>query len=183
MSTMAAAAPYLQYAGTAASAYGAYANSQGTKDAYGMQGQIAANNAQIAGWQAEDALARGDREASNVRMRANQVKGSQRARMAANGVDLGVGSALQVLTDTDYFADVDAGTIKDNAAKEAWAIRNQANNFSAESDLLKYRSDRESPWMAAGTSGLTSAGRVSSGWYGSGTGGGKTVPIYPGAEY
>lgn len=154
----------LQVAGAGASAYSAYSNSQGAKTAYGAQGQVAENNAQIARWQAEDAIRRGDREASRSRMKTNQTKGTQRAQLAANGVDLGVGSALQMLTDTDYFGAVDVDTIKDNAGKEAWAIRAQASNYSNEAALMRSRADAESPWMAAGTSLLTSAGKVSSNW-------------------
>lgn len=165
MAFAAAALPYMQYAGMAMSAVGAMQNSQGTKAAYGAQAQVARNNATLAGWQAEDAIRRGGRSASLSRSKTNQMKGTQRARLAANGVDLGVGSALQILTDTDHFGEIDATTITDNAAREAWAIRSQATNFSNEAGLLQARSDNERPWMAAGTSLLTSAGRVAGNWY------------------
>lgn len=152
-------------AGMGMQAFGAYSNSKAAKTAYGAQAQIAANNAQIAGWQADDAMARGRRTASTIRLKANQVKGSQRAAMAANGVDLGEGSALQILADTDLFAGIDANTAMDNAAKEAWAIRNQAAGFTAESNLLKARGDAESPGFALAGSLITGAGRVASSWY------------------
>lgn len=155
----------LQLGGSAASAYGAYTNSRNAKAAYAAQGQIAANNATIAGWQAEDALARGAREAGRQRLKTRQLKGTQRAALAANGVDLGVGSALNILTDTDYFGEIDANTITDNAAKEAWAIRAQAAGFQSEASLLRSRADMESPMLAAGTSLLTSAGKVAGNWY------------------
>jgi hypothetical protein len=182
MAFMAAAAPYMQYAGMAMSAVNAYQNSQGAKTAYGMQSQVAQNNAQIANWQADDALARGNRDAIRMRIKTNQVKGSQRAALAANGVDLGQGSALNILTDTDYFGDVDADTIQGNAAKEAWALRNQAGNFTSESKLLRSRAERENPLFAGGASLLTSAGKVAGNWY-TPSAGSKVVPDYPGAEY
>jgi hypothetical protein len=171
------------FGGMAMSTMGAYSNSRASKAALEAQAQVAANNRQIAQWQADDALKRGDRAVSRSRMRTNQIKGTQRASMAANGVDLGVGSALNILVDTEYFGEVDAGTIKDNAAKEAWALRNQAANFGSESELMRSRADAEKPWMAAGTSLLTSAGRVAGSWYPSSGGSRKTVPDYPGAEY
>lgn len=164
MAFAAAALPYMQYAGMAMSAVSAFKGSAATQTATGMQSQVAANNAQIAEWQAADALVRGDRAAIRSRMQTHQLKGTQRARMAANGVDLGVGSALNILSDTDYFGDVDVDTIKDNAGKEAWALRNQAGNYRSESSLLQSRSDSEKPWMAFGTSLLTSAGKVASTW-------------------
>lgn len=171
-------------AGVGMSAIGAYSNSRNTKAAMGAQAQVNRNNAQIAQWQAEDAIRRGDRDAMKVRTRANRVKGAQRAAFGANGVDMSTGSALQILSDTEYFGELDAGTVKDNAAKEAWALRNQAMGFNADADLLRSRADAEKPLMAAGTSLLTSASKVSAQW-GSGSGGGYRykVPTYDGAEY
>lgn len=173
-------------AGVGMQAFGAYNNSRAAKAAYGAQAEVNRNNAQIAEWQAEDAIKRGDKAASRVRMQAKQLKGTQRARLAANGVDLGEGSALQILSDTDYFADVDASTVLDNAAKEAWALRTQAAGAMAEADLFAGRAAAERPLLAAGTSLLTSAGQVAGRWYspgGSGASRGRVVPDYPGAEY
>jgi len=160
-----AAAPALQLAGAGLGAVSAYNNSRSAKSAYNAQAQVARNNAIIAGWQADDALARGDRQAAEVRSKTRQIKGRQRAAMAANGVDLGTGSALEILTDTDYFGEIDANTTRDNAAKEAWAIRNQARGFEYDAGMAKARAGAESPLLAAGTSLLTSAGRVSDRWY------------------
>lgn len=146
-------------------AIGAYSNSQNNKAALGAQAQVNRNNALIAGWQAEDAIKRGGKDAMRVRTRANRLKGAQRAGFGANGVDMTTGSALQILSDTEYFGELDAITAKDNAAKEAWALRNQAMGFSAEAGLMQGRADAEKPLMAAGTSLLTSAGTVASHWY------------------
>lgn len=171
MAFMAAAAPYMQYAGMAMSAVGAVQGSQANKAAYGAQAQVAANNAQIAQYQADDALTRGRVNASRMGMQVHQLKGQQRAKLAANGVDLGVGSALNILTDTDQFGEIDANTITDNAAKEAWAIRQQANGYTSDANLLKARADSEKPWMSGMTSLLTSAGRVAGNWYSPSTSG------------
>lgn len=177
-------APALQVGGAVASGVGAYQSSRGARAAYRAQGQVAENNARLAEWQAEDAIRRGARDVSRSRMKTAQLKGTQRAALAANGVDLGVGSALNILTDTDYFGDVDADTITDNAAREAWAIRNQAAGFRSEADLFNSRAARESPWLAGGTSLLTSAGKVADRWYTDRkASSGKRVPDYPGAEY
>lgn len=151
--------------GMGVQAYGAYSNSKASKAAYGAQAQVNHNNAQIAEWQAEDALARGDQAASRVRTKYDQLKGTQRATMSANGVDLGTGSALSILSDTDYYGQVDANTTLDNAKREAWALRNQAAGYTAEANLMQSRSDAESPMLAAGTSLLTSASRVAGSWY------------------
>lgn len=156
-------------AGIGMQAVGAYNNSRATKTALNAQAEVSRNNAQVGEWQAEDALKRGDKAASRVRAQAKQLKGTQRAALAANGVDLSEGSALQILSDTDYFADIDANTTLDNAAREAWAIRAQAAGYTAEASLLSSRAAAESPLMAGATSLLGSAGRVAGRWY---TGGG-----------
>jgi hypothetical protein len=174
MSGGVSASSMVMFAGMGMQAAGAYSNSRNAKAAYGAQAQVQRNNALIAGWQADDALARGNQSALRVRMQARGVKGKQRAAMAANGVDTTTGSALDVLTDTDYFAEVDVATVKDNAAKEAWALRNQAAGASADASLLAGRAAAESPLAAGATSLLTSAGQVASRWY---TPGGTPRPV------
>lgn len=171
-------ATLIQGLGAGVSAYGAYRGSQQAKAAYNAQGQVAENNAQISDWQAQDALRRGDVAASNAGIRTNQIKGEQRAGLSANGVDLGVGSALNILSDTDYFGQVDKATILDSAARQAWGYRTQGANFDANAQLLRSRADAESPVMAAGTSLITSATKVASNWYK--TGGAATSTPSPG---
>lgn len=147
------------------SAAGAYGQSQANKASANAQAQVAENNATLAEYQARDAERRGSIAAQNVGYRTNQLAGSQRTAMAANGVDLGYGSALEILSDTEYFGQVDRATTVDNAAREAWGYRTQGANYSADASLLRGRADAESPFLAAGTSLLTSAGKVSSTWF------------------
>jgi hypothetical protein len=154
-----------QFAGAGMAASTARSNSKAAQLAYETDAQIQRNNAQIAEWQAQDAMARGYQSASAVRMKADQTRGTQRATMAANGVGLGVGSALRILTDTDYFAQVDGNTVMDNAAKEAWALRHQATGFASQAMYASARAANENPNMAFTTSLLGSAGKVASRWY------------------
>lgn len=159
----------LQGFGAGMSAVSAYGTSRANKAAYNAQAQVDANNAVLTEYQAVDAERRGAVAAQNVGYRANQIKGGQRAALAANGVDLGYGSALEILSDTDYFGEIDRATTVDNAAREAWGYRTQGANFRGDADLLRQRAAAESPFLAAGTSLLGSAGRVASNWYGSGS--------------
>lgn len=159
------AGPVLQIGGALMGASTAYNNSKASQLGAELNAQIQRNNAELADWQARDALARGDRNASQSRMKTRQLKGTQRARMAANGVDLGEGSALSILDDTDYFGEIDAGTIKDNAAKEAFALRAQAAGLRIDSANYGARAAMERPGTAALTSLLTSGGKVADRWY------------------
>jgi hypothetical protein len=154
-----------QAVGAGASAYGAYTKAKGEKAAYNYQAQIAENNRQMATWQAEDAITRGQTAAARLQLKTAQLKGTQRASLAARGLDLGEGSPLNILTDTDFMGAIDANTLTDNAAKEAWAFRQQASNYGSNAELLRMRADNVSPLMDAGTTLLTGAGKVASTWY------------------
>lgn len=156
---------WIAIAGMAMQAFSAYQGSQANKAAANAQGQVQANNAQMAEYQAEDATARGDLGAQAQGMRTNRLKGTQRAALASNGVDLSVGSALQIQTDTDYFGQVDKTTITDNAAREAWGYRAQGANFDANASILRGRASAENPTLSAGTSLLGSATKVAPSWF------------------
>jgi hypothetical protein len=155
----------MQVAGAVTSAQGAAQQSQATKAAYEYQSAVSSNNAQLAQWQAQDALQRGAQAEQQQRLKTAQLKGSQRARLAANGVALDEGSALNVLQDTDYMGGQDAMTIRDNAAREAWGYRTQAGNYASDASMLQSRADAEDPDRAMFGSLLGSAGSVASSWY------------------
>ncbi len=152
-------------AGTAVSAYGAVQQSAATKNAYNYQAQVSANNAKIAEWQAQDALRRGEQAEIDQRRKTAALKGNQRATLAARGLDISEGSALNILSDTDYLGELDALTIRDNAAKQAWGARVQGNNDMANAQLLTMRADAENPLMAGAGTLLSGAGGVAERWY------------------
>lgn len=169
----------MQITGSVMGALGAASNSSAAKAAYNSQAQVADNNATISEWQAQDALARGGRDVMAARRRTRQLRGRQRAGLAASGVDLTTGSAEQILNDTEYFGEVDVNTLQDNAAREAWALRNQASGYKSQAGLMKARADAESPFMAGMTSLLTNAGKVASNWYGPDSAGPGVMPPAP----
>lgn len=152
-------------AGAVSSASAARTQSQNTKAAYDYQSKVAANNAQIAEWQAQNALERGQKAEQAQRLKTAQLKGTQRAAMAARGVALDEGSPLNILQDTEYMGEIDANTIHDNAALEAWGYRNQAASTTSDAAMLAARADAENPSQAMGSSLLSSAGSVASSWY------------------
>lgn len=83
-------------------------------------------NAGYANEAAEDALARGRYDADIQRLRTGQMIGTQRAAMAASGglVDEGTNAILQ--QDTAQLGELDALTIQNNAAREAYGLKVQA---------------------------------------------------------
>lgn len=166
---LAAAAPAistgLQIAGLAASVFGSYQQAKATKDAYTYQAKVNENNAKVAEWMAQDALARGQKEEQQQRLKAAALKSTQRAAFAARGVSLDEGSPLSILQDTDYMNEMDVLTIRDNAAREAWAYRNQGANYSSESALMSAKAAATNPLFSATSTLLTGGAQVASSWY------------------
>ena len=99
--------------------------------------QVAEMNATLADRRAKDALERGAVEEQRKRMEVAQLQGRQRAAMAANGVDLTFGSPLDALVDTAVLGDLDALTIRQNAAREAYDFQVQGVNQRADATLSR----------------------------------------------
>lgn len=148
---MAGASLSTQGLGGLMQAMGTFSNARTDKRA-------AQSNATYAEYQAEDAKHRGDLALQQVRRNTSQVKGSQRAGLAAKGLDITEGSPLALLTDTDYFGAVDENIVKENTAREVQGFRTAGSNYAAEAKGIN-------PWLAAGASGLATAGTVADRWY------------------
>src|SRR5690606_3358942 len=115
-------------------------------------------NARMADRQAEAELIRGQKEVGRLTMKAGQVKGAQRAAMAANGIDLGYGNAAEVQASTDIVKEIDSNQITANAVMSAWGYRSSAIMDRAKASTI-------SPAGAAFGTLLTSAGSVADSWY------------------
>lgn len=109
--------------GTAMSAYGQMRSGKETNALFQQ-------NAQIAEYQARDAEERGRISEKQARRQTEKVIGQQRVSLAGQGVDVNRGSALDVQADAAYLGELDALTIRNNAAKEAWGYRMQARDLS-----------------------------------------------------
>lgn len=163
--TMAMAGTAAQGAGTVVSAVGSYNQARGQQNALDYESAVASNNAKIADYQAQLAIQNGQTQEENQRLKTAAMFGTQRAGLAANGVDLGSGSANEVLATTSMMGERDALTIRDNAARQAWAYRNQAAGYLAESQADSGAAKAISPAFSAAGSLLTGAANVASGWY------------------
>lgn len=153
-----------QIAGAAFTAYSAFSQSSSSKAAYQYQAAVNENNAKIAEWNAQDAARRGEQDLIDQRRRAAQTMGTQRATLAGRGIDISEGSALNILTDTEYMSQQDSLTVKDNTAKSVWGAKVQANNDRANAGLYQMKADNESPFLSGVGSLLTSAPKVSDAW-------------------
>lgn len=155
----------LQGAGAASSTVGAYFASLGQKTALNSAAGVADINAGISEQAAQSTILAGQREEQKQKMATANLKGSQKASIAANGIDLGSQSAVAALTSTDVLGEADANTIAANAVRSAFGYRTQATNYKNDALIKRSQASSVSPWMAAGTSLLTSAASIGSNYY------------------
>lgn len=155
----------LQGAGAAASSVGSYFAAQSQKNALNAQADTADINARMAESTAQSALYQGQSQEISARLKTAQLKSSQRASMAANGIDLGSDTATNILTSTDTMGDIDANTIAANAVRLAFGYRTQATNFQNDALMRRANASGISPMASATSTLLTGAGQVASSWY------------------
>ena len=91
--------------------------------------ELAEFNAAVSEQQALEAIARGQENEQRFRASVRGLIGSQRTGFASQNIDIGVGSALDVVADTAFLGELDAVQIRTNAAREAWGYQTQAENF------------------------------------------------------
>lgn len=155
----------LQGGGAVSSAIGSYWSAKSQKIGLDLQAHLAEVNARISELGAETELASGERQVGAATMRYGQLKSSQRAAMAANGVDLGEGSAAEIQASTDLIKEIDKNTIEANAMRSAWGLRMQGVNYQNEARMANATGSSISPGAAGLSTLLTGAGQVASSWY------------------
>ncbi len=158
-------ATVLQVAGGGMATRGAYDKSVADKRAYEVQAGVSENNALLADIEAGSAGLRGEQAVARSDLKHAATKGAQRARLAANGVALDEGSALNILADSDLYAAEDRSTIMANTANEVFGRKLQGENYRSNAALLRDRANAESPFRSALGAGLGAFGTVASGWY------------------
>lgn len=163
---LAAAAAVATIAAAAVSAYGAVQSGNAAKNQAEYQSAVDRNNQQTAEWQAKDALDRGAEAERQQRLKVQSALGSQRAAMAANGVDLTSGSPLDILGDTAMYGELDALTIRSNAEREAYGYRAQSQNFGTSAQLTQMRGSaaQTAGAIGAGSTLLAGAGQAAGTW-------------------
>ena len=116
---------------------GAGVSALGGLSAADQQADALGYNEKVAKLQAEDAKARGHLDVLRLRLDLRKLIGSQRVQAAAQGIAIDDGSALQAQTDAAFMAELDAETIRNNAAREAWGYQVQAHKFATQAQQVK----------------------------------------------
>lgn len=123
--------------GTAVATAGAgYSALMANAQARGQVAQAKANQAE-ANRSAADAMERGNVEQQRHYRKVSQQAGAQRAALAANGLDIGFGSAADLVGDTAMFGEEDASALARNTRNEARGYQIQAANYATEAKSAK----------------------------------------------
>lgn len=102
------------------------------------QARVADQNARLSDEQARDALDRNKVDAQRLYRKIGQTAGQQTAAMAANGIDLSSGSALQVQQDTSAIGAEDVAQLYKSGAQEE-----RGYEISAANDRAKAQGARQ----------------------------------------
>lgn len=164
---------------------GAYAGARAQQTSLRSQARIAEINATLSDAAARGELMASERQQNSIKLKGAQVKAAQKSTFAGNGIDVGVGTPVDIATSTDYVTEVDANTARANGIQAAWGRRIQAGNYRREANSARATAKGISPGMAAATTLITGATQVASSWYGLSKtgavgGGGGAAPRQPG---
>ena len=151
--TLATAAIATAAVGVGVQTYGAYTQQKAANAAAEYNAKILESNAKVSEYNAENARQRGELEEKQFRLRLSQEKGSARAAFGASGALVNDGSSQDYLSDLAEFGEMDALTIRHNAATEAYGYKVQSQNYVSQGNLS--RMSKASTGLAAGTTLLT----------------------------
>lgn len=135
-------------------AFGAIKSAKGEGQQFLYQSQVAENNAIIARENAEAELSAGAYAQSRAGMETTALIADQTAAQAANGLDISLGSPVAVREASARIGALDRAMIHYNAAREAYGLERQAQEFGSESEMLKIaakNAKRAGYMKAAGT--------------------------------
>lgn len=153
--------------GSIISGVDAYNTAKASAKAAEYQEDIYRQNAQIAEQNAVTTKQSGIDDARRIKLQTLSNIATQKVAMAANGIDIDEGSALDLTDTTKYFGEMDALTTVNNAQSRASAYESEGLNFLSQAGLSSLLADnyRKSSFISGLGSGMTGLGQVGSSWY------------------
>lgn len=109
------------------------------KALYSMQAEINDINVRIAERQAQSELRQSEYRIAALTLKAGQIRSTQRASLAANGIQLGRGTAAELTAGTQLMKEIDTNTEKLNGLMSAWGYRFKAINAGAQATESRLR--------------------------------------------
>ncbi len=123
--------------GTAASIFGTLQGGRAASQSAKYQSAVAANNATIAQQNATRAGQEGEQQAFIAEQKNRAKVGALVADQAASGIDVNKGSALDIRQSEAQIGQLDAMTIRANAAQKAYGYQVESTSKTADADLYK----------------------------------------------
>lgn len=156
---MGAALPFLTVAAVGMQALGSIAQGNAAAKSANYNAAIASNNAQIATNNATLAAQQGAANAGIEQQKTRATVGAIKAAQAANGVDVNKGSAVDVRSSAAELGELNAITIRSNAARSAYGYQTQAASDQAQAQLDRQQGKyaKQAGYVKAGTSILGDA--------------------------
>ena len=144
------------------SGLGAIQQSQASAASAGYNAKIAAQNAQIQTQNAQFAGAQGEQEVAAQEMKNKARMGATLAAQGASGVDVNTGSDVNVRESEAKLGQLDALTIRSNAAKQAYGYQLNAMSATEQSNLYRSQqsADKAAGYITAGADVLGGVGKA-----------------------
>jgi hypothetical protein len=111
---------------------GAFAQSNAYQAQGNYESYLAEVNSKLLGQQFQETIKKGNEESSAYSKKVKGLVGSQRTALAAQGIDIGSGSAADIQKETREMGAEDAMRIKNNAYQEAFGYKVQSINTAAQ---------------------------------------------------
>ncbi len=139
--------------GAAVSAGGTMMNGMAQANAANYQAEVASNNAKIAQQNATYAAQAGAQQADTASKKGAANEAAIKGAIAANGVDVNSGSAVDVQTSAREQSKLDTLTTANNAQLQVYGYRSQAAGYQAQSQLDQMTAEQAPIGAAIGASG------------------------------
>lgn len=152
--------------GAGVSAVGASYTGQAKSNMYNYQAGVADLNKKIASQNADYSREVGEVKAQDSGLRTEFQVGKMKAAQGATGLDVNSGSALATRQSQTLIGQHDQGTIRSNAARQAYGFDIEAIKYGAEGDMLRTAGKNaiEAGNLGAVSSILGGASSVASKW-------------------
>ncbi len=127
--------------GSGVSAIGALQGSRAQAAQGAYQAQVSANNAKIAQQNAALAIQTGEAKGEATSLKNRETMGTIRANQAASGVDVDMGSPVDVRTTQRELGNLATQTDIYNSQLQAYGYRTQGTSYLAEAGLQKAQAE------------------------------------------
>lgn len=154
-------------ASTAVSYMGAEQSAQATSNAEAYNAKVQQNNQIIANEAAGAALSQGAIAQQQKAYQEDLLIGQQKVGLAANGIDVGSGSAVDILGDTKAAGEFDQLTIANNTARTVQGFQNEGINYQNQAtvDTQMSASTLAGGQLQGDAALFKGAGQVANSWY------------------